>query len=131
MANKKITKKEVYGEMREIFANMAREDLVTFVDHELELLAKKASGRYNGNSKIQKENEVIKGIIFNELQNIGRSVTITELMNESKVIAEYVTENGNKLTNQKISALMKKLVEEDKTVSKMVDKRKTYFFITE
>jgi hypothetical protein len=52
-------------------------------------------------------------------------------MNESKVIAEYVTENGNKLTNQKISALMKKLVEEDKTVSKMVDKRKTYFFITE
>jgi hypothetical protein len=129
MTNTKLTKKEVFGEMRDIFSNMQRDDLVTFVDHELELLAKKSNARTSGITKGQKENEVIKGIIYNELHKLNKPVTITELMNASEVISQYVTENGNKLTNQKISALLKKLVEEDKTITKVIDKRKTYFSI--
>jgi uncharacterized protein YqeY len=130
MADKKITKKEVFGEMVEIFTEMGRTDLVDFANHELELLAKKASSRTSGTTKTQVENEKIMNLIEQELEVVGKPTTITDLLNESQVLSEYVTENGNKLTNQKVSALMKKLKEERQTVISTTDKRKTYFSLS-
>lgn len=126
MANKK-TRKEIFGEMKEIFEEMGKTEYVEFLAHQIELLENKASGQ-KGMSKTQKENETIMEMIVEELKAIGRSVTITELLKKSETLANYVTEAGNNLTNQKVSALMKKLKEAGK-VQNMVDKKKSFFWV--
>ena len=123
---KKLTKKDYFAQIRAIVINDP--ELVAFVDHEVELLTKKNTG--NSQTKVQKENETVKTILVDELAKIGRAVTITELMNESPVVKEYTLENGNKLTNQKISAIFKQLVDAKELV-KVTDKKKSYFSIAE
>jgi hypothetical protein len=123
---KKLTKKDYFAQIRAIVINDP--ELVAFVDHEVELLTKKNTG--NSQTKVQKENETVKTVLVDELAKIGRAVTITELMNESPIVKEYTLENGNKLTNQKISAIFKQLVD-TKEIVKVTDKKKSYFSIAE
>lgn len=125
MANKKV-KRDYFMEIREIVKENA--DLVAFVDHELDLLARKNTG--NGQTKTQKENLVIAEMLLEELAKVGKPITITDLMGASEVIQNYVLENGNKLTNQKISAIFKQQVDAGKVI-KTVDKKKSYFSIAE
>ena len=124
MANTKMTKKEWFAVIREMVENSEREDkdeMLVFIDHEVELLSKK---RTSTNSKKDKENEELCIQLEKALAEIGRPVTITEFMNEST--AEVAT-----LSNQKLSALLKKCKEERGTVDKKVDKKKSYFFLVE
>ena len=116
MANKK-TKKDLFLEVREVVAG--NEELVAFVDHELELLNKKASTK---STKVNEEQVALMEKIVNVLNEIGRSVTISELQKENAEMAEY--------SNQKLSAMLKKLVD-NKQVTKMVDKKKSYFMVAE
>ena len=115
---KKLTKKDLFGQARELAVANGREDLVAFIDHEIELLNKKASA--SGESKTQKENLVIMDRLYNELANIGKAVTISEFQANS----EY----ASTLSNQKISALFKKMKEAGKIV-KTTEKKKSYFSI--
>ena len=115
---KKLTKKDLFGQARELAVANGREDLVAFIDHEIELLNKKAST--SGESKTQKENLVIMDKLYNELANMDRAVTISEFQANS----EY----ASTLSNQKISALFKKMVEAGK-VAKTTEKKKSYFSI--
>lgn len=115
---RKLTKRELFGQARELAVANSREDLVAFIDHELELLDKKASA--SGNSKTQKENLEIIERLYSELANIDRAVTISEFQKES----EY----AGTLSNQKISALFKKLVDNGRVI-KTVDKKKSYFSV--
>ena len=116
MANKK-TKRDLFLEVREVVAG--NEELVAFVDHELELLNKKTSTK---STKVNEEQVVLMEKIVNALNEIGRSVTISELQKENAEMAEY--------SNQKLSAMLKKLVD-NKQVTKMVDKKKSYFTTAE
>ena len=116
MANKK-TKREFFGEIKEIVKGNA--ELVAFIDHELELLDKKTSAK---STKVNTEQVELMGKIVNALNKIGRSVTISELQKENAEMAEY--------SNQKLSAMLKKLVD-NKQVTKMVDKKKSYFMVAE
>ena len=116
MANKK-TKKDLFLEVREVVAG--NEELVAFVDHELELLDKKTSTK---STKVNEEQVALMEKIVNALNEIGRSVTISELQKENAEMAEY--------SNQKLSAMLKKLVD-NKQVTKIVDKKKSYFMIAE
>ena len=116
MANKK-TKREFFGEIREIVKENT--ELVEFIDHELELLDKKTSAK---STKVNTEQVELMGKIVNALNKIGRSVTISELQKENAEMAEY--------SNQKLSAMLKKLVD-NKQVTKMIDKKKSYFMIAE
>ena len=113
---KKMTKKEYFEILKGIVAD--RQDLVDFIDHEIELLTRKASK--SGQTKTQKENETIMERIVVALTEIGRPVTITELQNANEEMAEY--------SNQKLSALLKKLVDNNAIV-KTVDKKKSYFSV--
>lgn len=115
---RKLTKRELFGQARELAVANGREDLVAFIDHELTLLDKKASA--SGNSKTQKENLEIIERLYSELANIDRAVTISEFQKES----EY----AGTLSNQKISALFKKLVDNGRII-KTVDKKKSYFSV--
>ena len=114
MANKK-TKREFFGEIREIVKENT--ELVEFIDHELELLDKKTSAK---STKVNTEQVELMEKIVDALNEIGRSVTISELQKENAEMAEY--------SNQKLSAMLKKLVD-NKQVTKMVDKKKSYFMV--
>ena len=116
MANKK-TKREFFGEIKEIVKENT--ELVEFIDHELELLDKKTSAK---STKVNTEQVELMEKIVNALNEIGRSVTISELQKENAEMAEY--------SNQKLSAMLKKLVD-NKQVTKMVDKKKSYFMVAE
>ena len=116
MANKK-TKREFFGEIKEIVKGNA--ELVAFIDHELELLNKKTSAK---STKVNTEQVELMEKIVSALNEIGRSVTISELQKENAEMAEY--------SNQKLSAMLKKLVD-NKQVTKMKNKKKSYFMVAE
>ena len=121
---KKLTKKDYFEMIKGVCAD--RTDIIDFCNHEIELLTRKNSK--NGATKTQKENEIVAEMLMKELAKINKPVTITDLMNTSEIVKNYTLENGNKLTNQKISAIFKQLVENKKIV-KVTDKKKSYFSI--
>ena len=123
---KRLTKKDYFEMIKEVCAD--RTDIVDFCNHEIELLSRKNSK--SGATKTQKENEIVANMLVEELAKIGKPITITDLMNTSEIVKGYTLENGNNLTNQKISAIFKQLVESQKIV-KVVDKKKSYFSIGE
>ena len=123
MENKKVTKKEMFMELVAVIqkAGVEKESLyVEFLKHEIELLDKKAQAKSTAETAKQKENNAIIEKIFEALEAIGRPVTISELQAEKTEFAE--------LSNQKISALMKKLVDSEK-VTRIMDKKKAYFIV--
>lgn len=122
MANTtKMTKKDYFKALLNINEVKANQAYVDFINHEIELLEKK-----NGNrkpTKGQEENANLKNLIIEELSaNPNRLYTATEIM---KSVQPYV---DIELTNQKISALLRQLVE-NHSVQRITDKRKTYFKI--
>ena len=123
---KRLTKKDYFEMIKGVCAD--RTDIVDFCNHEIELLSRKNSK--SGATKTQKENEIVANMLVEELAKIGKPITITDLMNTSETVKNYTLENGNNLTNQKISAIFKQLVEGQKIV-KVVDKKKSYFSIGE
>lgn len=116
MENKKMTKRDYFNELKGLVAN--RIDLVDFIDHELELLDRKSSK--SSQTKTQKENETIKEKIIVALKEINRPVTVDELRANDANMGEY--------SNQKLSALLKQLVDTN-VVVKTIDKKKSYFSI--
>ena len=114
----KVTKSEMLGKIEVICKDYP--EIVNFCEHEIELLARKNSSK--GQTKVQKENEIILEKIVESLTTIGRPVTITEFQKEVPEMAEY--------SNQKLSALFSKLVN-NKTIVKVVDKKKSFFSIAE
>ena len=121
MAEKKITKKERFMELVALVekSDVANKtDMVAFLEHEIELLERKSSK--STESKTQKEHLEIMDKIYKALKEVGKPVTITELMKASVEMAEY--------SNQKLSALLKKMTEaENPVVVKTIEKKKSYF----
>ena len=111
---KKMTKREMFEQIKANYALTEAE--VKFIDHELELLAKKNSADKKP-TKAQVENEGIKAEILEGME-VGKLYTITDLIKSIPAIAE--------LSNQRVSALVRQLVE-DKVVVRTEDKRKAYF----
>ena len=115
MANvKKMTKREMF-EMIKANHNLSADE-IAFIDHELELLAKKNSAEKKPTA-VQVANEGIKADILNGME-IGKKYTITDLMKEIPACAE--------LSNQRVSALVRQLVA-DGSVERTEEKRKAYF----
>jgi hypothetical protein len=113
MANK-ITKKEMFNMIKEVAGVRENPQMVAFIDHELELLDRKASGKKP--TKTQEENKVLKEEVLAVLSDTG--LTVTEVQNKSNVLGD--------LSNQKVSALLRQLVE-DGLVVKTIDKKKSFF----
>lgn len=114
----KITKAQMFAMIKEVEGVKENQAMVDFIDHELELLAKKAGNKKP--TKTQEENEVVKAEILNVMSTEG--MTVTEIQNKSEVLAN--------LSNQKVSALLRQLVAVGK-VEKTVDKKKAYFALVE
>ena len=119
MMTKKMTKKEMFAQIMANY-NLTEEERA-FVQHEIELLEKKSSK--SGQTKTQKENEILMEQLVVALGEMEKAVTISEF--QSLSTAEVAT-----LSNQKISALLKKLVDSGKVV-KTVEKKKSYFSVAQ
>ena len=118
MANK-ITKREVIGMMMKEEVVKANPTYVAYLENELALLNKKAQNKKA--TKTQEQNVSIKATILEVLATIGRG-TVTEIQNGNAELSA--------LSNQKVSALVRQLVEAGKVV-KTVDKKKSIFSLAE
>ena len=123
MANSKMTKKDWFATIRAMVegsGNEREDEILAFIDHEVELLEKKSSK--SGQTKTQKENVEVVAKIENALREVGKAVTITELQTASEEMSAY--------SNQKLSALLKQMVSKG-TVVRIEDKKKAYFSLVE
>ena len=115
MANK-MTKREKFERLLAMTEVKNDEISVKFIEHELELLAKKNSADKKP-TKAQEENKGIKDAILNGMEE-NRLYTITELMKEIEACKE--------LSNQRVSALVRQL-KQDGLVIRKEEKGKAYF----
>lgn len=122
MANK-LTKKENFMRVIEVLQNQGLEDLVAVMQHEIDLLDKKAQNKTA--TKTQLANESTKALIVQELTRLGTPTTITDLIKASPELAEVT--NGS---NQKVSALMTQLKNAG-IVTRVTDGKKALFTIAE
>lgn len=114
---KKITKREKFEMLANIAEVQANPMLVEFIEHELELLAKKNSAEKKPTA-VQVANEGIKEVIVETLKAKGEKMTISEM--------QKVNEELGELSNQRISALIRQLLA-DNIVERVEEKRKAYF----
>lgn len=115
MTNKKMTKREMFLQIKNNYDLTPAE--VAFIDHELELLAKKNSAEKKPTAQ-QVANEGIKQIILQVLTDNGGLMTVTDVQKSCAELSE--------LSNQKLSALLRQM-KDDGFVEKVEDKRKSYF----
>lgn len=120
----KMTKREVLNLMLGDVAIKNNSVYVGYITHELELLDKKVS---KSKTNVE-ENNAINEIILDALAKCENAVTISELQASSDTLKNYVLANGNVLSNQKLTYLLKGLVAENKVV-KVEDKKKTFYSI--
>ena len=114
MANK-ITKREVIKMMMNEEVVKTNPTYVAYLENELALLDKKAQNKKA--TKTQEQNIGIKATILKVLTTIG-SGTVTDIQNGNEELSA--------LSNQKVSALVRQLVESGEVV-KTVDKKKSIF----
>ena len=124
MANvKKMTKRDYFNQLREVDGVKANPELVKFIDHELELLAKKNASGSSKPTAVQVANEGIKSEILECMaKEPNRLFTISEMQKVFPCCAE--------LSNQRVSALVRQLVADGK-VERLEEKRKAVFRIAQ
>lgn len=125
MANStKMTKVEMFTAIRSYIeggkVSVSTPEMIAFIDRQVELINNKSAKASSKPTKTQTENANIKVLIMGALRKIGAYVTISDMQGQTPELAEY--------TNQKLSALMRQLVESGDVV-KTVDKKKSYFTV--
>ena len=115
---KKLTKREKFEMVAKIKEVAENPILAEFIEHELELLAKKNSADRGLNSN-QKANEKIKDAILEEMANApNRLFSITEMIKNFECCKE--------LSLPKVTALVSQLVKAD-LIERLEEKRKAFF----
>ena len=115
---KKLTKRDRFEALLKMSEVQANPDMVTFIEHEIELLAKKNAGDKKPTAK-QMENDTVKQVILDEMTaNPDKLYTVTDLIKGISDLADY--------SNQRVSALLRQMIDAG-TVVKTIDKRKSYF----
>ena len=117
MANttRKMTKKDCFNALLAIKEVASNENLVLFINHEIELLDKKNSADKKPTAQ-QVANKSTQEAILNGMEE-GKMYTITDLIKEIPECAD--------LTNQRVSALVRQML--DVSIRRVEDKRKAYF----
>ena len=116
---KKMTKREVINAMLANEVVSANEVWVNYLTNELALLDKKSANKKP--TKVQEANEGVKDTIVDVLTENGGKMTVTQIIASGKF--EPLT------SPQKISALLKQLIEAVKVV-KTVEKKTSYFAVS-
>ena len=112
---KKITKREKFEMLLNVAEVKGNEMLVEFIEHEIELLARK-NGSEKKPTAQQQANAQIQQAILNGME-VGKRYTITDLIKSIPECAE--------LTNQRVSALVRQLM--PTYIERVEEKKKAYF----
>ena len=121
---KKMTKREKFEMLKALSEVKANPMLTEFIDHELELLAKKNTSEKKPTAK-QIANDSIKGAILSVLTD-GKVMTVTDLLKNVPGLPED-------MTNQRMSALLRQMYDKenpnnpDYPLCRIEEKRKAYF----
>jgi len=118
----KMTKKDFFKLLVGIVEKTENFDKKTetldFINREIELLNKKSSAPGKKKTAHIKENEELMELIGIALELFDKPVTVTTMIKENAEMS--------KLSSQKLSALLKKMIEAGKVV-RTVEKRVPYF----
>lgn len=118
MANeKKITKAQKFAMLKAIPEVAQNPTLVEFIDHELELLAKKNSAEKKPTAQQTANKAIADAIVAAMANEPNRLFTITDIQKNVVECAD--------LTNQRISAIVRNLL--GTSVERVEEKRKAYF----
>jgi hypothetical protein len=112
------TQKEFFNDIIVMAQEMGREDIVDFAKKRIEVLERKTGSKKP--TKTQAENATIKETILSVMSDVG--MTVTEIQAKDDTLAD--------LSNQKVSALLRQLVEAGKVV-KTTDKKKSFFALAD
>lgn len=113
---KKLTKRDHYNTLLTLSEVKSNPALVEFIEHELELLAKKNSAEKKPTAQ-QVANDAVKTAIAEGMER-NRLYTVTEVIKSVPACAD--------MTNQRVSALLRQMVDAG-TIVRTEEKRKAYF----
>ena len=114
---KKMTKRDYFTTLLTLSEVKSNPALVEFIEHELELLAKKNSAEKKPTAQQVANANVAEAIVTHLQAEPTRLFTITEIIKECPACAD--------LTNQRVSAIMRGMI--GTSVERVEEKRKAYF----
>lgn len=115
---KKLTKKEKFEMLKAIPAVQENGMLIEFINHEIELLAKKAAGGEKKMTATQKVNEGVKTTILESMEP-GKLYSITDMIKQFDCCMD--------MSNQRVNALVRQMMPEK--VERVEVKRRAYFVL--
>ena len=121
---KKMTKKDYFNLLLDIPAVAENDELVDFVNHEIELLTRKNSAERKPSKKQMEQknhDEELRSIIV-------ESMEVDRLYSADEIAKSFPALVAEDITAPKVSYLMRDLVTTNK-VTKETDKRKVYYKI--
>jgi hypothetical protein len=113
----------MFAEIKAVAEVAQNEEMVAFLDHQIELATRKRSGSSKP-TKNQEKNEEIKEVIKTILADKEDGMTVTEILNVLK--AEYADFEVD--SNQKVSALVKQMRDAE-VVDRVQNGKKVYFVL--
>lgn len=109
-----MTKREMFALIATLNADNA--EVVDFCNHEIELIDNRKKEKTP--TKAQKENETLMDTIEGILGTLEAPVTVTDLIISNEALADY--------SNQKISALLRKMVEAGRVIKAFEGKKAVF-----
>ena len=118
MADVKMTRVEMFNAIKAIPQVAENQEMVDFIDKQIALLAKRKSAE----SKTQKENKALMEVVVDAMTVLDKPATATQIMKSDAYLSE--------LSLPKVSALLKKLIEEGR-VERTIEKKIALFSLVE
>ena len=100
-----------------------KDEIIAYIDNEISLIEKKAEKAKTQKSKTQKENEVFKAEILAVLENQISPLSINDIIGMSDMFSSF--------SCQKMSALLKQLVDSGKVGRQIIEKKPYFFLVVE
>lgn len=137
MEKNKITRREMFVRISDFIASVdseeegfqqRQEEMIDFINHQIKMLDDRKKSSANGEKKLSKEQE--QNLVFSEhiweQMEAERSYSTSDLMKELPVVEEFLEITGKEMSTQKMSSLMKLLVDAGRVI-KTTDKRKVSY----
>lgn len=137
MEKNKVTRREMFVRISDFIASVEseeegfqqrQEEMIDFINHQIKMLDDRKKSSANGEKKLSKEQE--QNLVFSEhiweQMEAERSYSTSDLMKELPVVEEFLEITGKEMSTQKMSSLMKTLVDDGRVI-KTTDKRKVSY----
>ena len=123
------TRKEMFTRVSDFLAQYGADtEMIDFINHQIKMLDDRKKNSATGEKKRSKEQE--QNLVFSEhiweQMEAERSYCTSDLMKELPVVEEFLEITGKEMSTQKMSSLMKLLVDDGRVI-KTTDKRKVSY----